>query len=557
MSPSQHQRFDIQDAVAAFGDRLESAGTFPNLNRAKPMPNQELFFRSLDPNRILFGGNQSGKSWSGFLDDCLLLAKKHPHRQPLYGTGKLRVRVVGVDFERGIDQGAIPYFQQFLPPSVLIDGSWERSYRRAEHMLTLADGSTCSFMSYEQDPNKFQIVQLHHIHFDEEPPQAIFKESMPRLLRWNGTWTMTETPVQQLEWVQDDLMDKALPHITPEGEKRGTGENPTIRVFFLDTEDNTHLSVAKKAETLGNYSEEEKVIRRFGMYTSGSLVFPEFTTGYPHVIGEDFVPSGPDWKIYASMDHGYSTPSCWLWTAVHRDGSIVTFRCLYAAGVTVAEWCERVHAMNREIAELIGEDPQTWRPALYVGDPSIDQEGASKAVSGQTIRQAYAMHGVPISIEGIVATRSGNLNVGIDKMHEYLRARRPGLPPAASTGGFGEPLWQIVDVHCAPLIREMKKARKLKQTLKQRDEKNAPEDIRDKDNHAIDAIKYLFILVVNLVPEAVMSALVEFYDDLPTAISRAQHFAQERATPRRDRATFQSHNPWTLSGAGEYGDLEG
>lgn len=541
MPPRRRQQAgSAEELLAGFADRLEAQAHRPNLNRITPLAKQELFLKTQVRNRILFGGNRGGKTFGGVLDDCLLLIRRHPYRNHLYADRPRRIRFIGVDFDRGILQGAIPYFQQFLPPSTLINGSWEDSYSKTERLLTLADGSTASFMSYEQDPNKFQIVSLDHIHFDEEPPEAIFRESVMRLLDTGGSWTISETPVQQLEWIHDDLMARSLP---PEGD----GTRDDIEVFRLDTRENTHLDPEEVLRLEASLSEEEKLIRLEGRYPGGDLVFPEFQPRYPHVIELDtWMPHGPGWRIYCSMDYGYANPTAWLWTAVHEDGSIVTFRCLYAARVSVEEWANLVKAVNRSIAEQLGY-PRDWEPAAYLGDPSIASTSALTAVSGTTIQQEYAMRGIPIGTGGIVAARAANQNIGLQKIHAYLR-NRPAELRSVATGHYGMPWWQITR-NCSALIDELRRARKPRQTLKAKDEKNPSEQIRDKDNHAIDAIKYLFMASHDLRPQSLreMTAI-----ELPDELRDASRVDDNRAMRP---PVYDTNAAWTVSGGYDFSEL--
>lgn len=476
----------VDEVIGSFASRLEMVQAAPNISRYVPMPAQDVFHRTQRKHRILIGGNRGGKTYSGVADDVMILLRRHPHREHMYANRPRRIRFIGVDFDRGIDQTAIPLFSQFIPPSKLIDGSWERSYSKAEHMLRLADGSTCSFMSYEQDPNKFQAVSLDHIHFDEEPPQAIWKESMLRILDTNGSWTLSETPVQQLEWVEDELLEPVK-----------DGVRTDIEVVELDTTKNIHLTAEALEEITKGLSAEEQLIRLKGQYIGGNLVFPEFTRRYPNVIPNDFVPRPRDgWAIYASMDYGFSHPTAWGWHAVHPDGSIVTFRLLYAPGITIDTWCTMVHTMNAEIGELIGV--RNFKPVQYIGDPSIGHKNNGQ--TGATNQQAYALGGIPIATDGLVKMRSGdNQNIGLDKMHMYLRNRPAAAGRSATTGQVGEPWWQITE-SCSALIDEVRRARKPYQSLTQKERADVREGIRDKDNHAIDMSKYFFMMTHDLRP---------------------------------------------------------
>lgn len=489
---------DPEEALLDLADRVSSMAAAPNIFQYEPMPKQEQFHRSRTKGRILFGGNRSGKSLSGVADDVMILLHRHPFRRDNYpDDAPIRMRAIGTDFERGVDQALVPYFRQFLPPSALRNGSWEDSYRRSQHLLTLADHSTVSFMSYEQDPDKFQAVSLHHVHFDEEPPKAIFDESMLRLLDTAGSWTMSETPVQQLEWVQDDLI-----------EPWEMGLRPDLEVFYLNTLENTHLDPDEVRAIMANMSAEERLIRISGGYVNSNMVFPQFKRAHPYTLPAEWLPPGKevaagDWSIYCSMDHGLANPTAWEWTAVHREGAIVTFSELYSPGVNINDWAALVHRRNAELGTMMGLGAN-WKPVAYFGDPAISQ--LNQALTGTTIQQEYAARGIPIGTNGIVKARSQNQNIGLAKMSTYLARREPGVrnPVTGHVGtdpesNPGDPWWQITDA-CPNLQNELRRARRTKQSLTVKAQKNAPEDIRDKDNHAIDAVKYLFIITGDLRP---------------------------------------------------------
>lgn len=475
--PAQRKQPDVFELINGFADQLEQQEYRPNINRYEPLPEQDLFHQRQTKGGILFGGNRGGKTHGGIADDVMILTRKHPHRNHLYpAVGQpLRMRFIGTDFPT-VEEVAVPLFAQMIPSSFLINGSWEDSYRKGDHVLTLADKSFVRFMSYEQDPNKFQAASIHHIHFDEEPPKPIFDESMLRLIDTRGSWTLSETPVQQMEWVQDELI---VPH--------EDGKRPDISIFYLDTRKNKFLPPEELLLLENNLSEEEKVVRLAGQYPDGGKVFPEFNEK-SHVIPAGGFVLTPQHRVYRSMDHGYANPTAWLWTAVDLEGNITTFRSLYAPRIVVGDWAESVHAVDREIAELLGVPG--WQPYATFGDPGIAQR--NNGVTGTTVQQEYALRGIYIGIEGIVKTRTGNANVGLNKMHTYLRPR--------SKEPDSKPWWQITDNNPA-LISEMRRARKPKQTLKAAMDKNTSEEIRDKDNHAIDAFKYLVMATHELRPE--------------------------------------------------------
>lgn len=524
--PPRRRKLTPEEALEQFARRAERTSYAPSIYRWEPMEQQKPFLLAQEKHRMVMGGNRSGKTAITTYDDALIICHKHPYRQHMYPDGPIKMRLIGADFERNVDQTLVPYIQQYLPPSVLINGSWEDSYRPSEHILTLADESVISFMSYEQDPNKFQSVDLDHIHFDEEPPEPIFKESRMRLVDRGGTMTISETPVTQLEWLQDEIL-----------EPWQAGALPNWNVFHLKSLDNIHLSQEDLVELLGEMTEEEKLIRLHGMYPPGkSRVFPEFTGKAPFIIPhqeflEHFRRDPGPWSIYESMDHGYVNPTAWIWTAVHQDGSIVTFHVRYAPGIIVREWASIVLLTRRNLARQLGLSDGEFASKLRgtFGDPAIAR--GANGVSGTTIQQEYGAAGVYIGTEGLYEARAGNNNVGLDHMHKYLRTRPLAAGPAASNGLLEQPWWQITDAGDAwdhaqneALAGEMRKARTPKQTLKQQEVKNPAEQIRDKDNHAIDGQKYLFMITHELRPYRFVEQVSDFARTFTENIGRPVPF---------------------------------
>jgi hypothetical protein len=118
---------------------------------------------------------------------------------------------------------------------------------------------------------------------------------------------------------------------------------------------------------------------------------------------------------------------------------------------------------------------------------------------------------------------------------------------SSATGGFGEPWWHIT-ANCTALIDEIRRARKPKQTLKAKDEKNPSEQIRDKDNHAIDAIKYLFMMTHDLRPQEVREQLPI---EVPDFMRDASPVDTSLALPPR----YDGGTQWQLSGGYDFSEL--
>lgn len=195
--------YDFQSVLLQLGEGLNEASHVPNLYDYTPSEKQAIFHKMPQKNRLYIGGNRSGKSLGSTIEAIWWLTHSHPHRKT--PEGPIRGRVVAVDFLNGVDKIILPLYKQWLPKKFLVNGSWEDSYSKERHVLTLNNGSFVEFMSQDQDLDKFAGSSRHFIHFDEECPQTVFRECLARLVDTAGVWWMSQTPVQGMEWIFEDI----------------------------------------------------------------------------------------------------------------------------------------------------------------------------------------------------------------------------------------------------------------------------------------------------------------------------------------------------------------
>lgn len=432
----------------------------PNLYAYKPHDKQLLFHTSLKHSRLYIGGNRSGKTVGGAVETCYWLMKRHPYRKLPLPEGPVRGRAAAVDFNYGVDMLMIPEISRWMPPSFLINGSWEDSYDKEHRVLSLANKSFLEFRSYDQDLEKFAGASRHFTWFDEEPPKHIYDECMARLVDTNGFSWITMTPVEGMSWVFDDLYEPGI-----EGHQ-------DIDVIEIEMTENPHLNAEAIDRFLRNLSEDERKARSRGEFVAvGGRVFSMFND-IDHVIDPVNPRELVGWEWYASFDHGYNNPTAILWHAVSPDNEIITFAEHYASEMTVDEHAKVYHERNRL---------NKREPDYVVGDPAMHQRNG---VTGTSIVQEYADRGIYIA--------EGNNDVlsGVNRMIQYLRVD-PEL---------GRPRWRITR-NCVALIGEMKKLRW--QTFSSRKmmyENNKQEKIKKKDDHACDSTRYFFSFMPDLTP---------------------------------------------------------
>ena len=484
------KELDLQDVLLRLGEGLNESVHAPNFYNYKASDKQEAFHKMQQKARLYIGGNRSGKSLGSTIEGIMYATHTHPHRQT--PEGPVRGRVVAVDFLNGVDKIILPLWKQWLPKKYLIDGSWEASYSRERHVLTLNNGSFVEFMSQDQDLDKFAGSSRHWVHFDEECPKSVWLECLARLVDTDGDWWMSQTPVQGMEWIFDDVYVPA---------KEGTKD---IGIVEASMEDNPSLSAQAIARYMDALTPEEQLIRKNGQYVHlGGAVFSEFSPLTHCIPRGQFKPTSRH-RIIRTMDSGFTNPTVWLWMAVDEDGTIVVFKEHYQAKLNVAEHSVIVNKMTKDIMRITGEEMY-----LTTGDPAIKQ---TKEHTGTSIQQEYARHGIYIAVDQIPNDR----RVGLEKIQQYMQ-----INPKT-----GKPYLMFTD-DCPHLIAEIPKLKwKKYASVKIADQKNKQEDIRDKDNHCYDALKYAMTFMADLAPEQQFSPSIreDFHQGFKSEFTSTQKF---------------------------------
>jgi phage terminase large subunit-like protein len=443
----------------ALSDALKEQAVRPNIFAYEPHSKQRPFHEAQAKGRLYIGGNRSGKTTGGVVEDIWWARGTHPYRH--VPDPPIRGRVVGVDFLQGIQKILLPEFQRWTPPSLLKNGSWEDSYNKELRTLTFANKSFIEFMSYDQDTDKFAGTSRHFVHYDEEPPQHIYNECGARLVDTNGSWWITMTPVEGITWVYNKLY---LPGLN--------GLDSNVVIFIADMLDNPYITPEAAEIYLSGLDPEERKARESGKFIHlGGLVYKNFHKA-THVINESVIPP-LNWEWYCSLDHGYNNPTAWLWHAVSPDNEVITFSEHYASEMTVEEHAAIVHNRNSGFKRI---------PDIYVGDPSIAQRSG---ITGTSIKTEYAQHGIPI-MDG-----NNDVSVGVARIAGYLR-------PKLDTG---VPRWRITN-NCVNLIWEMEHLRWARyNSRKMQEDHNKKDQIHKKDDHACDSARYFFTCLPDLTPE--------------------------------------------------------
>lgn len=450
-----------------FSEALRRTAVRPSISGYSPQPHQERFHHSNSKGRLFIGGNRSGKTVGGGADLVMNMTGKNPYNQ-LFPDAQLRCRAIGVDFDNGIGKIILPEVARWVPPSMLVNGSWEDSYAKGDRTLTLTNGAFCEFMSYDQDVDKFAGTSRHLIWFDEEPPKPIFDENMMRLVDTGGHWMVTMTPVEEMTWTYDGLYLPAK-----------EGLRTDIEVFEVSTEENKYVNAAELEILTQGLDDEEKEARKHGKYIrhTGAIFSnmihhgdgqypPTFLTHDP--VGRDsWDKMKKTWMHFRGMDHGFRNPTAFLWGAVDTEGRVIIYDEYYAKGKLVHENAEEVQKKTEELGVQI---------AYTVGDPSIQN---TDPITGTSVHAEYASHGIGIVL-GNNDVNAGILRVGARFKNHML----------------------YIGPRCVQLKWELNRYRWDKFINKKIAERsNQKEKPLKKDDHAIDALRYMMMQQPALIDE--------------------------------------------------------
>lgn len=455
--PKPKKLVGINDVFRDLSENLARVAQTPDINGYRPHAKQRKFHSSDKRTRLYIGGNRSGKTTGGIVEDIWWLTRRHPFLRipdrPIAG------RIVSVDFLNGIEKIIKPQLKQWLPPSMLRGGSWTDAYEATTRTLHLDNGSFVELMSYDQELDKFAGTSRDFVHFDEEPPQSIYTECKARLIDRKGRMWITMTPVEGMTWVFDQVYE---PGILGEG---------NVEVIEVDMAENPYLDQDEVTEFLDGLDDDERKARGQGKFVQmGGLVYKAFSPDI-HVIDPiDFRElMGRNYTHYMSLDHGFNNPTSVHWHAVDQDNVAITFDEHYEAGKIVDYHADVIHSKNKEHHRI---------PDVNICDPALAQKNG---VTGTSIQTEYAVRGIGFAL--------GNNDVitGVAKVNQYLQV-----------GENGKPNWYITR-NCANLIREIQRLRwKTWSSKKQASQNNPYDQIHKKDDHACDECRYFFTFMPEL-----------------------------------------------------------
>ena len=467
-----------EKALEAIGviDTFEGANPLYYYNHPvlseKPPHWKQLGFHAMPQRfRAFFGGNQSGKTTAGLVDDIiqavdeelvpdhLKFAKRY--EPPCY------VRILATDMVT-LELSTYQKIRQLVPQSALVGGKWERAFNQQQRVLRFANGSMFQFMTYKQEVSTMGGATLHRVHYDEEPPEDVAQENRLRIMRLGGDEILTMTPLLGLTWTYQAIAQKFM---RPEYEKKKDAfwESDYVGITLVDMDDNPYLSEEDKFHALKDYPPEIIEARKKGRFIHfAGLIYGEFDPKV-HVIeyapiwdqeadeyGVSDVPYiNPGLNVVVGIDPGLRNRCAVVWGALDAEDNMYVFDELYEQGRTVSEICELIQRVNAQYK---------INPLYYVIDPAARNKNFQ---TGRSDQMEFSDHG----IHTIVGQHA--VEAGINRVKERLRKQK-----------------LFVYSNCKNLIKEFEEYRWREAARTGEDGKPQPVKTRD---HAMDALRYLIM----------------------------------------------------------------
>lgn len=207
----------------------------------------------------------------------------------------------------------------------------------------------------------------------------------------------------------------------------------------------------------------------------GSFLFPRWDIwkGNGQVVIPPFDPVG--YHMYASYDHGYNSPSCFLVHGMSGDGVITTLWEFYADHVPAHAIAEIIkgHDVRLPDGRFFHGNPHAYKQSFIIADPSMWSEDNPQH-NGPNKSTAAIFRDCGVSM--IEGERGGDVTVAEWIVGHFLQ------DPL-------HPLWRVTS-NCEKLIWELGKLRHKEFSAQVAMQHNPSEDLVQKDNHAWDALKY-------------------------------------------------------------------
>ena len=443
---SQHSRQEMLDLQRELASRqLESVRLY------RPNVNQQPFHNDMASERVVLGGNRSGKTTAAMLEFAWAVTGTHPV-EGKYPKENGTAVVVGADWRhigmvcvRGLfKSGAFKIIQDahtkewraydpvadkdreadakpappLIPPRLIKNISWVLKSAGYMQSCELTNGWQIYFFSSEGDPPQGYRAHLAWIDEDLSSESTWLAELQARLADYKGRLIWSATPHSK---------NDALFGLCERADKAAEEGRDNPKKFVLRFLDNEHISKEARALAVEQWAaqgEEVLRMRAEGEFTFDSvLLYGNFNMGI-HGYPRKELPDGQvpaDWCRYAAVDPGHAICAV-LFAAVPPSGDFVLmYDELYIPN------CSAVVFAEKFAAKLAGQ-PQHYAFLIDSHGARLTDIGGGKS-PGQQYSEQLEILGVRSKATGSSFMHgSDDVMSGIESVRNAMHIRSGGTP---------------------------------------------------------------------------------------------------------------------------------
>jgi hypothetical protein len=297
-----------------YGPETAGPGGSPDASEDR---NQLAFHMSRAGTRVIFGGNQSGKSKAVAEEIKWWLCGDHPWQET---PAAPQIYVFSASYLL-LEAGVWAHLKTLLPEWKVLRYGPNVPHHSIPKWVEMVDGGKCWFVSghgIKEARRKAQAARLNLIVIDEEVAGELYSELCVRLLAKGGRAIVSLTAYLSEDWVV------ALEERAMDGDPRVF----MVRLNSLAAARAGHISKELLDEQAVGYTEEDYKVRILGeTRRHEGLVYPEVRPD--HWIDPVQIPA--DWTRYRAIDPGTRVFAV-LWAAVAPNDRVYFYREMYFRG---------------------------------------------------------------------------------------------------------------------------------------------------------------------------------------------------------------------------------
>ncbi len=355
--------------------------------------NQTSYHKSNARYRLLFGGNQSGKSHAAAFDCAINARGRNEYLPESNITGRdVEIWVISAEYST-IKTGIYRHLKNIIPSwDIIAYGpripghalpSFLRVRRKDGHSTII---TFLSSKGGEDARGKFQAAAIDWFYIDEEITGDIWEELEARTLATGGHFSISATLVESYQWIVDL-------------EKRAERGDPYVFLTRLNTELNPYLHKETVELLKKTFSKETLEYRYYGRSRAATgLIYSSFSRD-KHVVKPFKIPY--NWPRYCAIDPGIRTCAV-LWIAVGPNNRAYGYRHIYAHGeplwgvakeIKIAERWEFNEPLSFQFSHYVWEATDESEHMLV---RLIDPKSRARSEAGEDsiINQLYERYGL-------------------------------------------------------------------------------------------------------------------------------------------------------------------